>query len=77
MVLKDERLNFNLTVTSAPAAPFDGTVLRPDGTIAVYTATSVLPLRLRLPVTAGLTYQIDVVHISPATREFELNTTLQ
>jgi hypothetical protein len=66
-----------VTVDSAPRSPFDGTLLRPDGTIGAYLATSVSPLRLTLPVAAGLTYQIDVVHIDPSTREFELSTALR
>ena len=65
-----------VTVSSTPAADFDITVLRPDGTIGIY-ASSFSPLKVALPVVAGLTYQIDVVHINPATREFELTTTLR
>jgi hypothetical protein len=34
-------------------------------------------MRLTLRVEAGHTYQIDVVHISAETLEFELETTLQ
>lgn len=65
-----------VTVSSSPSSPFDITVLRPDGTIGVYVS-SFSPLKVMLPVAAGLTYQIDVVHINPATREFELTTTLR
>ena len=65
-----------VTVSSNPASDFDITVLRPDGTIGIY-GSSFSPLKVALPVAAGLTYQIDVVHISPATREFELTTTLR
>ena len=66
----------DVTVSSTPASDFDATVLRPDGTIGVYNS-ALSPLRLSLQVAAGLTYQIDVVHINPATREFELSTTLR
>jgi len=66
-----------ITVSSTPASPFDGTVLKPDGSIGAYAATSLSPLRLAHQVTAGRTYQIDVVHISPATRDFVLNTTMR
>lgn len=66
-----------VTVSSSPASPFDLTILRPDGTIGMYVASSSSPLKATLPVTAGLTYQIDVVHINPATREFGLTTTLR
>jgi hypothetical protein len=60
-----------------PVQPFDLSVLRPDGTIAVYNASSSSPVRVRLVVTAGLTYQIDAVHASAAARAFELTTTLR
>ena len=65
-----------VTVSSSPASEFDITVLRPDGTIGIY-ASSLSPVKVTLTVAAGLTYQIDVVHINPATREFELTTTLR
>lgn len=65
-----------VTVSSTPSAPFDGTVLRPDGSIGFYVAAPLSPMRLTLRVEAGLTYQIDVVHINPDTREFELKTSL-
>jgi hypothetical protein len=65
-----------VAVSSAPATPFDLTILRPDGTIGVYGA-SPSQARLTLAVAAGLTYQIDVVHINPAIREFELRTTMR
>lgn len=57
--------------------PFDITVLRPDRTIGIYHGSSSSPLRVTLPVTEGLTYQIDVVHVDGGTREFELTTALQ
>jgi Carboxypeptidase regulatory-like domain len=66
-----------VAVFSTPAAPFDSTILRPDGTIGAYRASPSSPLVLTLDVAAGLTYQIDVVHISQATREFELRTTMR
>jgi len=66
-----------VTVASAPVSPFDVTVLRPDGTIAVYGSSSASPVRVAAAVTGGLTYQIDVVHISATAREFELATTLR
>jgi hypothetical protein len=62
-----------ITVTATPPTAFDSTVLRPDGTIGIYK-TSASPLRLSLPVAPGFTCQIDVVHINPPTREFELST---
>ncbi len=66
-----------VTISSSPSGPFDVTVLRPNGTIGINAASSVSPLKVTLTVAAGLTYQIDVVHINPATREFELTTTLR
>lgn len=66
-----------VSVSSTPAEPFDLSILTPDGTIAVYTAAPRSPLRATVGVTSGLTYQIDVVHISSSTREFELATTLR
>lgn len=65
-----------VSVSSSPGVPFDATVLRPDGTIGI-NVSSFSPLKVTLPVAAGLTYQIDVVHINPATREFELTTALR
>lgn len=65
-----------VAVFSTPASPFDLTILRPDGTIGVY-GSSPSELRLSLDVAAGLTYQIDIVHFSPAVREFELRTTMK
>ena len=50
-------------VSSSPTSPFDGTILKPDGTIGTYGAVARTPLRLTLDVVAGLTYQIDVVPI--------------
>ena len=67
----------DVTVSSIPARPFDISVLRPDGTIGVNGSSSLSPLRVTLAVAAGLTYQIDVIHIDSATREFELRTTLR
>ena len=67
----------HVTVASNPASPFDINVLRSDGTIGAYNSSSVSPVGVTLPATAGLTYQIDVVAISPATREFELTTGLR
>ena len=66
-----------VAVFSTPASPFDSTILRPDGTIGAYRAASSSPLLLTLDVAAGLTYQIDVVHISQATRQFELRTRMR
>jgi hypothetical protein len=63
-----------VTVSSSPPAPFDITILRPDGSIGIYMAAPLSPLKATLAVSAGLTYQIDVVHVHPATREFELTT---
>lgn len=65
-----------VTVSSTPSPPFDISVLNPDGTIGANVSGS-SPVRVRLQVAAGSTYQIDVVHISPLTRDFELLTTLQ
>ena len=67
----------DVTVASNPASPFDINVLRSDGTIGAYNSSSVSPVGVTLPVTAGLTYQIDVVHVYPATREFELMTAIR
>jgi hypothetical protein len=66
-----------IAVSSSPASPFDITVLRPDGTIGIYAGSSLSPLKATLAVAAGSTYQIDVVHINPVAREFELTTTLR
>ena len=66
-----------VTVSASPASPFDMTVLRPDGTIGIYAASSFSPLKATLTVAAGLIYQIDVVNVSPATREFELMPALR
>lgn len=62
---------------SANGLPLDVSVLRADGTIGAYVAAPVSPALVSLRVAAGLTYQIDVVHIDPATREFDLTTTLR
>jgi len=67
----------DVTVASNPASPFDINVLRSDATIGAYNSSSVSPVGVTLSVTAGLTYQIDVVAISPATREFELTTNVR
>ena len=45
--------------------------------LGIYAASSLSPLKATLAVAGGLTHQIDVVHINPATREFELTTTLR
>lgn len=66
-----------VTVSSSPASAFDITVLRQNGTIGIYAASSVSPLKVTLTGAAGSTYQIDVVCINPTTREFELMTTLR
>ena len=66
-----------VSLSSSPALPFDVSVLRPDGTIGINGAFPLSPLKVTLTVEDGLTYQIDVVHINPATREFELTTTLR
>ena len=66
-----------VAVSSSPALPFDITILRPNGTIGIYAALFASPLKVTLAVPAGLTYQIDVVSISAAIREFELTTTLR
>jgi hypothetical protein len=67
-----------VTLSFDPAATaldgFDASVLKPDGTIGVYDSVSSSPLRLRLRVAAGLTYQIAVVPIRAP--EFELTTAL-
>jgi hypothetical protein len=65
-----------VSVSSSLGVPFDVSILRPDGTIGI-NVSSFSPLKVTLPVAAGLTYQIDVVAIDPATREFELTTTLR
>lgn len=62
-----------LVSSSNPAATFDITLLKPDGSIAGYVAL----LPLRAGVEAGLTYQIDVVHVDPSTREFVLRTAMR
>jgi predicted phage gp36 major capsid-like protein len=66
-----------VSISSAPALPFDVSVLRPDGTVGIYGGASATPVQVSLPVSAGLTYQVDVVHISPAAREFDLTTSLR
>ena len=63
-----------VTVSSSPPSPFDGTILRPDGTIGVYGSVAAAPLRLTIGVLAGLTYQIDVVPLRGP--DFTLTTTL-
>ena len=65
-----------VSVSSGPTADFDATILRPDGTIGIYGANKG-PLSIDLRVTAGLTYQIDVVSVSAPTRTFTLTTTLR
>lgn len=66
-----------VSLSTSPVQPFDLSVLRPDGTIAVYNASSSSPVRVSLPVAAGLAYQIDAVHASAAARAFELIATLR
>jgi hypothetical protein len=63
-----------VTLTPVPASAFDISVLRPDGTIGLYGYTNGAPVAVTLRVEAGLTYQIDVVDVTPASREFELTT---
>ena len=65
-----------VAVFCSPAVAFDITILRPDGTIGIYASSSLSPLTTAVPVSAGLTYQIDVVVINATTREFQLSTRL-
>jgi hypothetical protein len=65
-----------VAIVSNPPAPFDVSVIRPDGTIGVYGSSSISPLTVGLTVARG-TYQIDVIHVYPVTRSFELQTTLR
>lgn len=67
----------DITVSSSPPSPFDVTVMRPDGTYGIYGAFDSSPVTVTLAVIAGLTYQIDVVHVRASTREFELRTILK
>jgi hypothetical protein len=67
----------DVTISSSPASPFDVTVMRPNGTYGMYGSFNSSPLTVTLSVTAGLTYQIDVVHVNASTREFELRTILK
>jgi hypothetical protein len=53
----------------------DASILSPDGTIGINGSSS-SPLNVTLPVAAGLTFRIDVVHVSASTRDFSLTTTL-
>jgi hypothetical protein len=62
-----------VTLSATPTAPFDISILRPSGDIAAYRA-SFAPMELSATVEAGLTYQVDVVAISPTVREFQLST---
>jgi hypothetical protein len=64
-----------VTVSSGMPLPFDGTILRPDGTIGIYGSVGATPLRLALEVQAGFTYQIDVVPIGLP--DFTLTTALR
>jgi len=66
-----------VTLSATPGGPFDISILTPLGAIAAYRASSTLPIELTASVEAGLTYQVDVVAISSASREFELSTTLR
>ncbi len=63
-------------VSSTPGTPFDITVMKPDGTIGIYWS-GFSPPKVMLAAVSGLTYQIDVVLISPVTHEFELTTTVR
>jgi hypothetical protein len=65
----------DVLVSPGTPSPFDGTILRPDGTIGVYGSGGPTPLRLALEVQGGLTYQIDVVPIDFP--EFTLTTALR
>lgn len=53
---------------------FDVDVVKPDGTIGIYSAATSSPWRVRIPVEAGLTYTIRVA--SGPAREFDLTTAL-
>ena len=64
-----------MTVSSSAPSPYDATVLRPDGTIGVYGEAFSVPFQLTLPVTAGLTYQIDI--FPRGGPEFDLTTALR
>lgn len=61
---------------SAPVRNFDVDVVGPDGTFAIYDATSASFLSVRIPVEAGSTYEIRLAFGSPA-RDFELRTALR
>lgn len=63
-------------VRAGSPVPFDVTILRPNGSVGIYGSSN-SPMMLTLTVAAGLTYQVDVVAISPSTREFELTATLR
>lgn len=62
---------------SAPVFNFDVDVVNPDGTFAIYGSASASPLRVRIPVQAGLTYEVRVAGGWSPAREFELTTALQ
>jgi hypothetical protein len=67
----------SVTVTASPEQPFDLSVLRSDGAIGAYIAAPRLPLQITTGVDAGSVYQIDVVPIGGATRDFELKTQMK
>jgi hypothetical protein len=66
-----------VTLTASPEQPFDLSVLRSDGAIGAYIAAPRLPLRITTGVDAGSVYQIDVIHIGAATRDFALTTQMR
>jgi hypothetical protein len=66
-----------VTLTASPEQPFDLSVLQSDGAIGAYIAAPRLPLQITTGVDAGSVYQIDVVAIGGATRDFELTTRMR
>ena len=62
---------------SAPLFNFDVDVVNPDGSFAVYASSSISPLRARMPVQAGLTYEIRVAGGWSPAREFEFIAVLR
>jgi hypothetical protein len=65
-----------VVVGSNPPLPFDMSLLRTDGSIAAYDAGNT-GVQLSIGVTAGATYQIDVVPIDPRTTAFQLTASLR
>jgi hypothetical protein len=60
---------------SAPVINFDLDIVRPDGTFAAYIPfPSSSPVRARIPVTAGATYEIRMIDASSG---FELTTAVR